>query len=110
MLLGLPEDKDEAASKMFSPARSVAGSPPPKREQYEPLPQQSEPDPGDGISPAVHQPEVGLTSADSFLLDVLRGWRLLQAASLTKDEWRDILSTTGNKLDFESVSNALQIL
>ena len=41
---------------------------------------------------------------------MLRGWRFFQAASLSKDEWRDILSATGNKLDFESVSNALQIL
>ena len=59
---------------------------------------------------AVHSPETELTSADSFLLDVLRGWKLLEAASLSKDEWRDILSATGNKLDFESVSNAFQIM
>ena len=64
------------------------------------------------MTPAVHchPPEMSLTSGNSFLLDVLRGWRLLQAAALSKDEWRDILSPTGNKLDFESGSNALQIL
>ena len=97
-----PGENDDAAPKTFSPSRSAAGSPPPRRGDYEPLPQQS--DPGDGMPPvvasAVHSPEAGLTSADSFLLDVLRGWRLLQAASLSKDEWRDILSATGNKLDF----------
>ncbi|CAE7238727.1 unnamed protein product [Symbiodinium sp. CCMP2592] len=47
---------------------------------------------------------------DSFILDVLRGWRLLQAASLSLEERRDVLSSTANRLDFESVSNALQIL
>ena len=34
----------------------------------------------------------------TFILDVLRGWRLLLAASLSADEWRDILASTGNKL------------
>ena len=47
---------------------------------------------------------------DSFILDVLRGWRLLVAASLSPDEWRDVLATTGNKLDYLSVSAALQTL
>ena len=57
-------------------------------------------------------PESGMTTADSFVLDVLRGWRL-QAASLNREEWRDILSATNNnldKLDFDSISNALQVL
>ena len=47
---------------------------------------------------------------DNFILDVLRGWRLLNAASLTSDEWRDILAATNNKLDYLSVSDALQTL
>ena len=47
---------------------------------------------------------------DSFILDVLRGWRLLQAASLTLEERRDVLTATSNRLDFDSVSNALQVL
>ncbi|CAL1159019.1 unnamed protein product [Cladocopium goreaui] len=47
---------------------------------------------------------------DSFILDVLRGWRLLVAASLSPEEWRDVLATTGNKLDYLSVSSALQTL
>ena len=43
-------------------------------------------------------------------MKVLRGWRLLQAASLSPEEMRDILSTTQNKMDFESISQALQSL
>ena len=88
----------------------------PKHGDYEPVPTSS-PQPSvhdDGhqghSSPKRDSPDFGLTSADSFVLDVLRGWRLLQAASLSKNEWRDILSSTGNKLDFESVSIALQVL
>jgi hypothetical protein len=50
-----------------------------------------------------------MTTADSFVLDVLRGWRL-QAASLNREEWRDILSATNSMLDFDSISNALQVL
>ena len=49
-----------------------------------------------------------LTLADSFIMNVLREWRLLQAAGLSPDETRDILSTTKNSLDFETVSAALQ--
>ena len=49
-----------------------------------------------------------LTVADSFIVGVLRGWRLLQAAGLTAEEKRDILSTTRNSLDYEVVSQALQ--
>ena len=68
---------------------------------------------GDGYVPvptqavaSVDRPEVaspksdyGLSVHDSFILDVLRGWRLLVAASLTQEEWRDVLSSTGNRLD-----------
>ena len=43
-------------------------------------------------------------------MGVLRGWRLLKAASLTPEETRDILSTTQNKLDFEAISQALSAL
>ena len=52
----------------------------------------------------------GLSPMDSFILDVMRGWRLLVAASLTSDEWRDVLATTGNKLDYQSIADALQTL
>ena len=51
-----------------------------------------------------------LAIADSFVMGVLRGWRLLQAAGLTAEEKRDILSTTKNSLDYENISSALQSL
>ena len=52
--------------------------------------------------------EMGL--ADSFIMGVLRGWRLLQAASLNNDEKRDIPATTHNRIDYDSISHALQTL
>ena len=51
-----------------------------------------------------------MTLADSFILDVLRGWRLLQAAGLNAEEKRDTLSTTKNSLDYSVISSALQSL
>ena len=51
-----------------------------------------------------------LSVADSFIMGVLRGWRLLQAAGLTAEEKRDILSTTKNSLDYDTVASALQSL
>ena len=49
-----------------------------------------------------------LTFADSFVLGVLRGFRLLQAAGLTPDERRVILSSTRGSLEFEEITKALQ--
>ena len=49
-----------------------------------------------------------LSVADSFIMGVLRGWRLLQAAGLTAEEKRDILSTSRNSLDYEVIAQALQ--
>ena len=51
-----------------------------------------------------------LSLADSFIMGVLRGWRLLQAAGLTAEEKRDILSTTKNSLEYEVVAASLQNL
>ena len=51
-----------------------------------------------------------LSFADSFVLGVLRGFRLLQSAGLSAEERRDILSATHGSLDFEEVSLALQTL
>ena len=48
--------------------------------------------------------------ADSFVLGVLRGLRLLQSAGLSPDEKRDILATTKGSLEFEVVTQALQTL
>ena len=56
--------------------------------------------------PAVNE----MTVADSFIMGVLRGWRLLQAAGLSAEEKRDILSSTKNSLDYDVVAAALQNL
>ena len=45
-----------------------------------------------------------LSVTDSFIMGVLRGWRLLQAACLNPEETRDILSATQNSLDFEAIT------
>ena len=49
-----------------------------------------------------------LSMTDSFIMGVLRGWRLLQAAGLNAEEKRDILSTTRNSLDYEVIAQALR--
>lgn len=51
-----------------------------------------------------------LTLADSFVLGVLRGFRVLQAASLSPEDKRDILGTTRGSLEFDVVTQALQTL
>ena len=51
-----------------------------------------------------------LSLADSFIMTVLRGWRLLQAAGLSPEEKRSILSSTKNTLDYDTISQALQTL
>ena len=61
-------------------------------------------------SPAQSKPLDELSLADSFVLGVLRGFRLLQAAGLNPDEKRDIISTTKGSLEFETVTQALQTL
>ena len=63
-----------------------------------------EPKTASGPKQAIDEP----TMADSFIMNVLRGWRLLQAAGLTAEEQRAILSTTRNSLDHEVVSQALK--
>jgi hypothetical protein len=51
-----------------------------------------------------------LTAADSLILDFLQGWRLLKGATLSKEERRDVLSSTSNKIDFVSIQEALLTL
>ena len=51
-----------------------------------------------------------LSVSDSFILEQLRGWHLLTSASLSTDEWRDVLGTTQGKLDYVSISDALHVL
>ncbi|CAK9105955.1 unnamed protein product [Durusdinium trenchii] len=64
-----------------------------------------------GVQPSLAGEELNeLSFADSFVLGVLRGFRLLQAAGLSADERRDILSATHGSLDFDEVNRALQTL
>ena len=51
-----------------------------------------------------------LSMADSFILEVLRGWRLMQASGLTADERRDILASTKNSMEYSVIASALQNL
>ena len=113
-----PEDQDAEVAAEDAPADGGGRSPgraPPEDQGGE---GQTPPEAGSTTSrrylrpPEKHPKGVQTDdeSFDSFILDVLRGWRLLQAASLTLEERRDVLSSTANRLDFESVSNALQIL
>ena len=95
------EHLSEGGRASPSPVRSVHA------ERAAPSPARSQPAPSEKKSKAA----VGqLGPMDTFILDVLRGWRLLVAASLSADEWRDVLATTNNKLDYLSVSDALQTL
>ena len=96
-----PSRSDNPRQPESSPAREAPASPtsPPRR-----------PASRHGTVPPPEQAQSGLSVMDTFILDVLRGWRLLVAASLNPDEWRDVLATTGNKLDYLNISNALQTL
>ena len=51
-----------------------------------------------------------LNEFDSFILRQLRGWRLLQGACLNAEEWRAVMASTSNRLDYANVSTALTIL
>ena len=62
------------------------------------------------VPPLGETPLDELSAADLFILEVLRGWRLLQAAGLNAEEKRDILSTTKNSLDYAVIASALQSL
>ena len=53
---------------------------------------------------------VAADSLDSFILEQLRGWRLLTAAALSPEEWRAVLASTNNKLDYNAVMASLEIL
>ena len=90
------------------PERGATGSSPSHRDGQATI------DAGDGGSQGRHSTSPPLRAidelsvADSFIMSVLRGWRLLQAAGLTPEEVRDILSSTRNSLDYETVAQALQ--
>ena len=51
-----------------------------------------------------------MSLADSFVLGVLCGFRLLSAAGLSPEDKRDILGTTRGSLEFDVVTHAHQTL
>eukprot|EP00435_Cladocopium_sp_Y103_P045951 s2000_g13.t1 len=91
-----------------------------KSKGYKPVPTSEpsptgKPAPSDGGKPSEGAPSVGrssrgarpplaptLSSTDSFILKQLRGWRLLSGACLTAEEWRAVLASTNNKLDYQN--------
>ena len=51
-----------------------------------------------------------LSTADSFILKQLRGWRLLSGALLPSEDVRSVMASTNNRLDYENIPVALTIL
>ncbi|CAE7645969.1 unnamed protein product [Symbiodinium sp. KB8] len=100
---GDPEGPREATTTSAAPGSSPshAGDRTPARTSPP-----ADPRPSEEATKAVDE----LALADSFIMQVLRGWRLLQAAGLNAEEKRDILSTTKNSLDYEVIAAALQNL
>ena len=65
----------------------------------------------DGAPPGFDEtPLTELSMADSFVLGVLRGFRLLQASGLSHEDKRDIISSTRGSLDFDVICRALQTM
>ena len=63
-----------------------------------------------GVQPSQAAGASGLSFTDSFVLGVLRGFRLLQAAGLSAEDKRDIIGATRGSLEFEVIARALQTL
>lgn len=109
---GLPQMDDSSETEGVEAATdSTPGATSPTREARERR------DATEGRSSEYHripqqepEEETVLSMSDSFILEQLRGWRLLTSASLNPEEWRDVLGTTQGKLDYQSVSDALQML
>ena len=91
------EETEADAESRSSPGRADRADRP---QRYTRVPTTEPPGPAD---PA-------LSLSDSFILEQLRGWRLLTSANLSSEEWRDVLGTTQGKLDYQSISDALQVL
>ncbi|CAE7821609.1 GIP [Symbiodinium sp. CCMP2592] len=107
---GVPVPRDDGEA---SPSGAAPGSSPSHRSAPGDTPARS-PSRKTAVpqsSAEVPKPVVNeLSVTDSFIMGVLRGWRLLQAAGLSAEEKRDILSATKNSLDYEVISAALQNL
>jgi|OrbCmetagenome_4_1107370.scaffolds.fasta_scaffold35473_2 hypothetical protein len=104
---GLPTVDEESASEgpdSEAPTANASPDSSERRRRYARIPAD---DPG---QPPAEDDDLVLSVSDSFILEQLRGWRLLTSASLSTDEWRDVLGTTQGKLDYVSISDALQVL
>ena len=121
----LKQEKDGAMDEVFIPHLDEEESDddddgetqsptPKKKSDYKPVPAEDPDDPqpapaaAGGVRPTSSTSPT--SSMDSFILEQLRGWRLLMAAALSPEEWRSILASTGNRLDYVSVISALEIL
>ena len=63
-----------------------------------------------GVQPSQTGGTNSLSFTDSFVLGVLRGFRLLQAAGLSPEDKRDIIGATRGSLEFDVIARALQTL
>ena len=107
---GVPPHDPTSSSGDVRPPQGATGSSPSHRPGDNRSQDGSREDRARPPDAAKEDPLDEMTLADSFILDVLRGWRLLQAAGLNAEEKRDILSTTKNSLDYAVISAALQSL
>ena len=119
----LKQEKDGAMDEVFIPPLDEEESDddddgetqsptPKKKSDYKPVPAEDPDDPTPAPAAAAVRPTSSTSptsSMDSFILEQVRGWRLLMAA-LSPEEWRSILASTGNRLDYVSVMSALEIL
>ena len=119
----LKQEKDGAMDEVFIPPLDEEESDddddgetqsptPKKKSDYKPVPAEDPDDPTPAPAAGGGRPTSSTSptsSMDSFILEQLRGWRLLMAA-LSPEEWRSILASTGNRLDYVSVMSALEIL
>lgn len=108
---------DESEERPTTPAPAAAahagaatGSSPSHQGQPQPTPLHLSASANSVTSRSKHPQDVSdISLADSFIMGVLRGWRLLQAACLSPEETRDILSTTQNKLDSRQLAKHFKL-
>ena len=109
------EDEDDDGSQAPSQSQRSEKKDPKKekKKDYKPLPTEDPDEPSSPLPPrssASASRPAASSSMDSFILEQLQGWRLLMAAALSPEEWRSILASTNNRLDYVSVMSALEIL
>ena len=102
--------KSKGYQKVPTSEPSPMGTMPVGSPEGRPTPPEGAPSVGRGSRASRPPLAPTLSSMDSFILKQLRGWRLLSGACLTAEEWRAVLSSTNNKLDYQNISMALTIL